>query len=123
MLGGGYGSTARQRTNCIFSLLSDSRRRVVLYVVADDGRATVDELVDTILANEGNSRPTEREREQVVVSLLHKHLPKLADAGVVEHRTETETVVRSDGIDRLEPFLSAIPADDAPAESNLLLAD
>ncbi|NUB92780.1 hypothetical protein HTZ84_03100 [Haloterrigena sp. SYSU A558-1] len=94
--------------NLIFELLSNRRRRYALYHLYDqpDGVATMDELTDAVVSRqylESNSDPEtddradddpdlESRRQQVRMDLQHTHLPKLEDAGVLEHDHRSEMV-------------------------------
>lgn len=86
--------------NLIFDLLSNRRRRYVLYCLHEqpDGVATIGEVTDTVLAFEhrtGNSeadQDSETQRQTIQTELQHVHLPKLADAGVLEHDQRSDTV-------------------------------
>ncbi|WP_265112005.1 DUF7344 domain-containing protein [Halosolutus halophilus] len=82
----------------IFDMLSNRRRRQVLYDLNDrpDGVATIDELADTVAAREHGSGGTDLDadehRTQIRTELQHVHLPKLEDAGIIEHDRRSETV-------------------------------
>ncbi|WP_254524103.1 DUF7344 domain-containing protein [Natrinema caseinilyticum] len=98
----------------VFDLLSDNRRRYALYYLNDqpDGVASVEALTENICTLE---RTTETEapdgtlttgpasdlgpagdpRDQqtgIRTELQHVHLPKLEDAGILEHDRRSETV-------------------------------
>ena len=79
----------------IFDLLSERRRRHVLYCLyeTEDGVATVDDIVEYVLSLEGRDDSPEH-REQLVMALEHKHLPRLEDAGIVEYDSRSDTVRR-----------------------------
>lgn len=72
----------------IFTAVADSRRRLLVAYLADatDGTATIDELLDHTV--DRLSRPRDRCR----VALLHKDLPVLADAGLIDYDERSETV-------------------------------
>ncbi|QCC60429.1 hypothetical protein NP511_00285 [Natrinema thermotolerans] len=94
----------------VFDLLSNRRRRYALYYLnqQSDGVATVAALAQNVVAFEriaaedadrdSARSPPDRdadpadERETVRVELRHVHLPKLEDAGVLEHDRRSETV-------------------------------
>ena len=100
----------------IFDLLSNRRRRYALYYLHDqpDGVATIDELADAVVtrqyvesSTEGSSASDEQlefdsdadtdsrleqRRQQVLMELQHTHLPKLEDAGVLEHDQRSEMI-------------------------------
>ncbi|TYL39378.1 hypothetical protein CV102_08915 [Natronococcus pandeyae] len=84
----------------VFDLLSNRRRRYALYYLYEqpDGVATIDELTDQIVTVEHRTADSETEgesdvhRETIQTELQHVHLPKLADAGIVEHDQRSDTV-------------------------------
>lgn len=76
--------------------------------------ASFDDLTEYIVSLDPNrgERPAER-RKQVTIGLLHNHLPKLADAGVLEYDQRSETV-RYWGGSRLATILEAAHSDEYP---------
>lgn len=74
----------------LFAVLSDGHRREVLCHLrsAEDGVATVDDLVEDVLAGDGSAD----DRERVEVELRHAILPKLAEEGYVEYDARSRTV-------------------------------
>ncbi|MCU4740275.1 DUF7344 domain-containing protein [Natronoglomus mannanivorans] len=77
----------------VFDLLADQRRRYALYYLYDspDGVAAVDEIAAHVVSLENESHADDPQ-DHVVTTLQHVHLPKLEDAGVVEHDPRSETV-------------------------------
>jgi hypothetical protein len=77
-------------------LISDPRRRTLLYRLKDLGSGTLsfDDLVDGVVRREKSipARDPPESREAVRVSLAHAHLPKLADLGIVEYDSSDGTV-------------------------------
>lgn len=84
-----------------FDLLSNARRRGVLYAVSRDGTTTVAELADRIAAWQDGDHSA----EDVRTSLVHAHLPRLADAGVVAYDHQRGVVEPTDDANDLEPYL------------------
>ncbi|WP_226479492.1 DUF7344 domain-containing protein [Natrinema amylolyticum] len=94
----------------VFDLLSNSRRRYVLYYLNDqpDGVATIENLAENVInleeattrsdADEESTaglaagRDSPDRRAEIQMELQHVHLPKLEDAGVLEHDRRSETV-------------------------------
>lgn len=85
----------------VFELLSNRRRRYALYYLyeQDDGVATLDELAAHVVTLESRNEETTVEADvtekfstQVRTELQHIHLPKLEDAGVLEHDQRSDTV-------------------------------
>lgn len=76
-------STGRNRVALsgdeLFDVLSAASRRTVLFHLRQHRAATLDELGDMIVEVDGE----EIDREYAVTSLLHHHLPKLEDRGLV----------------------------------------
>ncbi|WP_266083118.1 DUF7344 domain-containing protein [Haladaptatus caseinilyticus] len=78
-----------------FELLANPMRRQVIYYLRESGQdvASVDELVECVHAETSVVNAPERAR----VGLVHRHLPKLADHGVIEFDSRSETVRYRDG--------------------------
>ncbi|QLK26220.1 hypothetical protein HYG81_00940 [Natrinema zhouii] len=110
--GTGLTSEATPSLDLVFNLLSNSRRRYALYYLNDqpDGVATIETLVENVIALEeatdvdgettANTRTTTGQEEggstdrqtNVRTELQHVHLPKLEDAGLLEHDRRSGTV-------------------------------
>lgn len=69
--------------------LADARRRtIVRYLIeSEDGVATRERLVKHLQA-----KGFEADRDQLLQELHHRHLPKLDDAGLIEHDSRSEKV-------------------------------
>ncbi|MXV64365.1 hypothetical protein GS429_20300 [Natronorubrum sp. JWXQ-INN-674] len=82
--------------DALFEALSDSRRRTVLAVLANQYHPiSTETLARDVAAREAGT--TEREigqddLERVLASLVHVHLPVLTDAELVGHDAETDNV-------------------------------
>ena len=89
-------------------LISDPRRRTLLYRLNAVGSGTIpfDDLVDAVVRRERSipAREAPESRDSVRVSLVHAHLPKLADLGIVGYDPSAATV-RYHGNPALESFL------------------
>ncbi len=78
-----------------FNLLSKSRRRYLLTVLFEEERGSVETLGRKVAAMEREKHQrdvTERTYARVVTSLVHCHIPRLVDHGLVEHNRESRTV-------------------------------
>ena len=75
----------------LFEVLADGHRRRVLAYLADtdDGVAAFSELIEHVA---GDSTGESTDKERVAVSLHHSHLPKLADASLVEYDPRSQIV-------------------------------
>ncbi|EMA28071.1 DUF7344 domain-containing protein [Halobiforma nitratireducens] len=83
----------------VHDLLSESRRRIILYYFLENEHATIDALARRIVSREGNGPPKSvdsTETTELTISLVHKHLPKLERHGVLEYDDRNEDVVRDD---------------------------
>ena len=96
-------------------LRHEQRRAIVTYFdQKTTDRASFDDLVEYIVSSDSKRGATSTEhRERVRIGLLHNHLPRLADAGVLEYDQRSETV-RYWGDSRLETLLKAAPSDENP---------
>jgi hypothetical protein len=93
----------------IFDLLSNARRRYVLYNLSRrDEPITIGDLADEVAAWENDTEVSEverQERKRVYVSLYQTHVPKLADAGLLAYDEESGTVAITERVDELTPYL------------------
>lgn len=95
----------------IFELLTHQRRRHALrYLVRRVGAVHLGELAEHVALREGD--PTRDRYERVLTGLVHTHVPKLADAGVVRYDPDRKTLKRQQSADQLAPFLTLAEADD-----------
>jgi hypothetical protein len=80
--------------NGAYDILSNERRRFVLsYLSRVDGPVELGELAEEIGRWEtGSESLSRKERKRVYVSLYQTHIPRLADAGVIEYDSETGLV-------------------------------
>lgn len=75
----------------IFDILRNRRRRLALEHLRTRGvgdRVSIDELATAVATNEYDCVPeelTSKQRKRVYVALKQSHLPKLAEAGVVDY--------------------------------------
>ncbi|QFU81093.1 DUF7344 domain-containing protein [Natronorubrum aibiense] len=89
----------------IFDLLSNRRRRYALYYLSNqpDGVATLEDVTNGVVDHQerlsestGETattvEPDSEQRGQIQMELQHTHLPKLEDAGILEHDQRSETV-------------------------------
>ena len=92
----------------VYTLLGESRRRYLLYQLMGEAYGNIDDLALQIAAWERGT-PTdavsEEAQEKVCISLVHAHLPRLADHNVVEYDLRSGDVVLADGVSALEPLL------------------
>lgn len=97
----------------IFSLLSvERRRRVLTYLAGNGGKTTLSDLAEHIAAVENNTEIcllSSQQRKRVYINLYQGHLPKLADADVIDYDQSRGTVKRRPNADLLYPHLAIEP--------------
>lgn len=89
----------------VFDLLSNARRRFVLHYLGQQDRPVeLRELADEVARWEtGSESLSRKERKRVYVSLYQTHIPRLADAGVIDYDSDTgqiQLVSRARDLDR-----------------------
>lgn len=100
---------SRISTDTLFELLSDPGNRFVLtYLLRADNPTTYADLVEYVVERaETPSDTTEAKfRGRVAARLVHGTLPTLADAGLIEHDSETQTVTATPAIEAAAPHLA-----------------
>jgi hypothetical protein len=107
----GHDRTVHERIDRSCNLLSSAYRRRVIYALRKEGRASVGDLADAVV-----SAGVADVREQAVASLVHTHLPKLAEAGVVEYDGPNDDVSLAENTELLEPFLTVAAREEAETE-------
>ncbi|MFB6176130.1 MAG: hypothetical protein ABEI99_03105 [Halobaculum sp.] len=109
----------------VFEILSSARRRMILYYLRQHGgRATVNELADQIAAWENDIEPEElssQQRKRVYVSLYQTHLPKLADADIVDYDDDEGVVEIASRADEIDAFLTPPTESDYPWQLHYLV--
>lgn len=94
----------------VFDLLSSQRRRMVLhYLRRHGGDSTITELADQIAALENDVEPsdlTKQQQKRVYVSIYQTHIPKLADAGVVEYDRDSGAVALTPRAREIDRYLT-----------------
>ncbi|PSP56350.1 hypothetical protein BRC82_02330 [Halobacteriales archaeon QS_1_67_19] len=100
----------------IFDVLKNRRRRYTLhYLKQQDRPVELSELAEQVAAWENDTTVeglSANERKSVYTSLYQTHLPKLADAGIVEYNQNRGVVELSDNATQLEGYLQ--PQDEFP---------
>lgn len=95
----------------LFAVLSNARRRLVLRTLQLAGREmSVSELTSDVVSWEADMADTEPDdvRDAVEISLVHTHLPKMADAGLVSYDPAAGTVALTDRTHELDHHLDAV---------------
>ncbi|ADQ68036.1 permease [Halogeometricum borinquense] len=96
-----------------FRLLSQRRRLVVLSVLRErDEPTTLDELATEVGVREldvPREELTDEQRNRILFSFHHVHIPKLIDADLVEYASSDEESVRlTDEMESVERILDIV---------------
>lgn len=98
----------------LFAVLSNARRRFVLQALQGaDREMSVSELTSDLVSWEADMTDSEivdDGRGAVQVALVHTHLPKMAEAGLVSYDDGDGSVRLTDWNDELEVHLAAAKA-------------
>ena len=108
--------------SCVYDLLSSSRRRVLLrYLDRNGGRASFADATRAVAVAEGaDPAAAPSEYKHVYVSLYQSHVPKLVEAGVVDHDREAKTLALTE---RADPLFAHLDLDlAAPARRRTLVS-
>ena len=102
-----------------FELLADECRQLALRVLETRGTPlTMHDLATTVATQKYDAPLSEIASDDVVdihIKFYHTHLPKFADAGVIDYDSSRERIEEAD-LDTLEPVFSAVPdGDNSPA--------
>lgn len=93
----------------VFGILSNARRRMVLYYLREEGDpVSVEELAREIAAIENGvsvDELTRQQRKRVYVSLYQTHLPKLEDTGIIEYDEDGNYVQLTDRAHEMDSYL------------------
>src|SRR6056297_1060870 len=93
----------------IFDVLKNRRRRYTLhYLKQENSPVELSELAEQVAAWENNTTVdglSANERKSVYTSLYQTHLPKLADAGIVDYNRNRGVVELSENAEQLESYL------------------
>lgn len=94
-----------------YDLLSNPRRRYVLYYLGREGNpVSIGTLADRVAAWENDTTVEEvgsQERKRVYVSLYQTHVPKLQEAGLVRYEQDEGTVELTDRITELTAHIGS----------------
>lgn len=102
----------------VFDLLSSQRRRMVLYYLRQTGgEMTVKEISQEIAANENGisiDDLSRQQRKRVYVSLYQTHLPKLAEAGVIDYDRENGVIRLTGRGEEIDQYLDPAEPSEYP---------
>lgn len=109
-----YNNTELSRDR-VFDILSSPRRRYVLYFLrTEESPIQLTDLAEHVAAWENDTTVEElssQQRKRVYVSLYQTHLPKLAEAGLVEYDDDSGEVAVAGKTSEIDPYLGDTPDD------------
>lgn len=109
----------------LLDLLTSARRRYVLYLLAENEHANVQNLAVQIAAWEDDvslREVSDDRHDRVVLDLFHNHLPRLADDHIVEFDRRSGDIVRGGSFESIEEVVERVRAldDESDVESETL---
>ncbi|ODR79339.1 hypothetical protein BG842_09500 [Haladaptatus sp. W1] len=90
----GDRGTTKEQLTLLYKLLADHRRRVLLQSLRDTADPMPISALVTELTQSAGREPSERDVE-TEIAVHHIHLPKLADAGVIEYNQSDQQAAYS----------------------------
>lgn len=101
----------------VLDVCEHKHRRIVLAALTDQHQSlSINDLTNAIVKHNHHTPPAEAADEtvtQIQTALHHVHLPKLAEAGLIQYDPEQQLVEPTAQLDRAESHLSAILAVDS----------
>ncbi len=95
-----------------FDIVAHRRRRCILRCIETHGSPiALADLADEVAVREYESRLSDvpvEEVKRIYLSLYHKHVPKLADASVVEYDQKRHTVSLAERVGRVRVLLRLV---------------
>ncbi|WP_049925788.1 DUF7344 domain-containing protein [Halopiger goleimassiliensis] len=109
--------TDRMEAAC--TLLAQSERRYLLYQLVEQEEVHIEDVVTQVAAWERDEPVASIEkdtRQRVYVSLVHNHLPRLADYDIVDYDLRSGDVVLAEGFEDIRPLLEQFRQTEAVPE-------
>ena len=102
-------NTERLSRDEVYDILSNARRRFVIYFLRDRREPVeLSELSDRVAAWENDvpvEELTDQQVKRVYVSLYQTHIPKLEDTGIVEYDSDSGVVSLTQEVSALDAYL------------------
>ncbi|MDY7082786.1 MAG: hypothetical protein SXQ77_10365 [Halobacteria archaeon] len=98
--------------------MSNQRRRYAFHYLKNHGESVrIGELAEGIAAWENDKDVgaiTSDERKRVYISLIHLHLPKMADIGLIDFDKSRGRIEPRDEMAKLDVYLEIVPGNEIP---------
>lgn len=96
----------------LFACLADHHRRLIIRSLSEeDTPITLEGLTQRIAQYEYGSPTTEEDPPQITVTLYHQHIPKLAEADLVDVDHEFNTIREGDRFETAAALLAEVAED------------
>lgn len=109
-MGSELDTSDRMSMDLVFEILSNTRRRMVLYYLRQDGgTSTIQKLAEQIAVMENDTRVEQlssQQRKRVYVSLYQTHIPKLEETGIIEYDDDEGEVYLTDRAVEIDSYLT-----------------
>ena len=103
------------RQDELFDVLSNSRRRFMLASLQSaETSVQVDKLTTELVAWEAQRPVPDRsgaDRDAIEISLVHNHLPKMAEAGLIRYDDTRQTITLADRTDEVRAHFQLLASD------------
>lgn len=95
--------------DALLDVLADARRRYLLDFLREqpDNAASFEAVAKHVITEVGREQGAQPNHDKVQVDLHHKHLPRLADAGVAEYDVQSQ-MIRYKPNERLEALFDSV---------------
>lgn len=104
---------AHERINTVFSVFAHHRRRYTLRELwRHEQPMALADLADELAVRENETAITEipaEEVKRIYMSLYHTHIPKLAEADLVDYDQERDTVTLTEYAEQIEQYQELLP--------------
>ena len=96
----------QREVDTVFDVLTHSYRRTIISsLLVQDSGAFEHELIEDILQDPSSTAGPVKDYSQITTAVIHSHLPKLVDAGLVEWDRDQRFVEPTASLSALEPLL------------------
>lgn len=92
--------------DAMFRILANQRRRTIIRILDHEDRTTIADLAERLaMIEEGHTGSDARQR--VYIALYQAHLPRMAEAGIIEYDQSSGMIEAHE--EALRPYMEALP--------------